>query len=178
MNTSIIENLLNRYYEGETTLEEEKVLREFFSGKDIPPHLAEHAPLFSWASAEREETFEPEINLPADEPATVPLYRHRTVFTRITAIAATLLILFGIVFLLRQAKEERSRELQARIAYEQTREALMILSVNLNTGIDQMQQLQNFQKGLERVQTLSTFYKYQTIVINPDQNQRPQNHIQ
>ena len=41
-----IEAILKRYYEGETTIEEEKMLREFFQNQEIPADLESHAAQF------------------------------------------------------------------------------------------------------------------------------------
>lgn len=50
-----IEKLLEKYYEGETTLEEEKQLRAFFQDDDIPEHLQSHAAQFRFFSDARKE---------------------------------------------------------------------------------------------------------------------------
>ena len=46
MDYRYIEQLLERYWEGETTLQEESILRTFFSQPDIPEHLRKFQPLF------------------------------------------------------------------------------------------------------------------------------------
>ncbi len=46
MDYKYIEQLLERYWTAETTLEEESILRTFFSQKDIPAELAHLRPLF------------------------------------------------------------------------------------------------------------------------------------
>lgn len=43
-----IETLLEKYYEGETSLAEEKQLRNFFQQEPIPPHLQHHAGQFRY----------------------------------------------------------------------------------------------------------------------------------
>ena len=51
-----IDELLTRYYAGETTLDEENQLRAFFrDATHVPDHLRTHAPLFQYASAARQE---------------------------------------------------------------------------------------------------------------------------
>ncbi len=50
-----IEKLLERYYEGETSLEEEKQLREFFRQETIPAHLQPHAGPFRYFANARKE---------------------------------------------------------------------------------------------------------------------------
>ncbi|CCH53116.1 hypothetical protein BN8_02183 [Fibrisoma limi BUZ 3] len=50
-----IDELLERYYEGETTLAEERILRQFFQGDNIPPHLESHAAQFRLFADARKE---------------------------------------------------------------------------------------------------------------------------
>ncbi|MBO0947953.1 HEAT repeat domain-containing protein [Fibrella forsythiae] len=46
-----IDKLLSRYYAGETTLDEEKQLRAFFSHPEqVPTYLQQHAPLFQYVT--------------------------------------------------------------------------------------------------------------------------------
>ena len=46
MDYKYIEQLLERYWQGEITLQEEAILRNFFSQPDIPEHLRTYQPLF------------------------------------------------------------------------------------------------------------------------------------
>lgn len=41
-----IEKLLEKYFEGTTSCEEERLLRQFFSGPDVPSRLESYRPLF------------------------------------------------------------------------------------------------------------------------------------
>ncbi len=43
-----IETLLERYWACETSLEEERFLKDFFAGNNIPQSLSEYAPFFTW----------------------------------------------------------------------------------------------------------------------------------
>ena len=47
MDYKYIEQLLERYWQGETTLQEEGILRTFFSQPDIPEHLLTYRELFT-----------------------------------------------------------------------------------------------------------------------------------
>ena len=42
-----IEELLNKYFDGDTTCEEERELRRFFTQETVPEHLKEYSPLFA-----------------------------------------------------------------------------------------------------------------------------------
>ncbi|NLA63632.1 MAG: hypothetical protein GX857_10525 [Bacteroidales bacterium] len=48
-----IDGLLNKYFDGETTLEEERMLRTYFNQDNLPEHLKEFAPMFNYIEDER-----------------------------------------------------------------------------------------------------------------------------
>jgi hypothetical protein len=48
MDSDYIKTLVEKYWHCETTLEEEKILREYFSGKDIPEELISCSGLFRY----------------------------------------------------------------------------------------------------------------------------------
>ena len=52
MDYKYIEQLLERYWQGETTLQEEIILRSFFSQQDIPEHLQKYKALFTYEKEE------------------------------------------------------------------------------------------------------------------------------
>lgn len=53
MDYKYIEQLVERYFAAETTLEEEEILRAFFAQEDIPEELRTYAPLFAYEHAEK-----------------------------------------------------------------------------------------------------------------------------
>lgn len=50
-----IEELLNRFFEGETSNKEEQQLYDFFSRKDIPEHLLRYKPVFNYFESDLKE---------------------------------------------------------------------------------------------------------------------------
>ena len=50
-----IEELLNKYFEGETSCEEERELRHFFTQGIVPEHLKEYSPLFAFLEKENRQ---------------------------------------------------------------------------------------------------------------------------
>lgn len=48
-----IEELLNKYFEGETTCEEERQLRRFFAKGLVPEHLEVYCPMFAFLGKRR-----------------------------------------------------------------------------------------------------------------------------
>ncbi|MCR5820581.1 MAG: hypothetical protein K6F94_06530 [Bacteroidaceae bacterium] len=46
MDYKYIEQLIDRYFDGETSIEEEQILRKFFAQEELPEHLLKWKPLF------------------------------------------------------------------------------------------------------------------------------------
>ena len=56
------EALLEKYFEGLTSLEEEQVLRDYFQREGLPEELKVHAPMFQYFSSERKEIQKNEVS--------------------------------------------------------------------------------------------------------------------
>lgn len=54
MDYKYIEQLLERYWQGETTLQEETILKTFFSQPDIPEELRKYSALFTYEAEKAE----------------------------------------------------------------------------------------------------------------------------
>jgi hypothetical protein len=54
MDYKYIEQLLERYWQGETTLQEETILKTFFSQPDIPENLRKYSALFTYEAEKAE----------------------------------------------------------------------------------------------------------------------------
>ena len=93
------EKLLEKYFDGQTTCEEERALRRFFASDQVPEHLEVYRPLFACIDQEVEafrETQKEEA-APATHPAGVrkPTRLYRLYYLT-TGIAAALLLCIGI----------------------------------------------------------------------------------
>jgi len=182
MNFKVIEDLLEKYYNGETTLEEEKQLKEFFLREQVPVHLEPEAELFRTMHAVSEQKmddadFDRKFMERIETPV-IPVYSSRRKFYFSLSLAAAILLLVGLLFTFRDAFYKRSFEntiSDPQLAYSETRKALMLVSINFNEGLNQVQHLSGFQKGMDEMQKLSTFYKYQPLIINPGDADRQKN---
>lgn len=89
-----IEELLDNYFEGRTTCEEERILRDFFTNGPVPEHLEVYRPLFVCLAQEVEASHSAKTRQP-DNPI-----RRRFSLQRVpwlaTGIAATVLLCIGI----------------------------------------------------------------------------------
>ena len=178
MNFKEIEELLEKYYEGETTLSEEKILREFFTSGNVPFELSVHKSQFLYfaeASADEindrfpeDKVFSEKVEIPV-----VPFYSNRKRFYYISGIAATVLLLIGLIFTLNEDVINKPivkvASTDPEFVFTQTRDILSLVSVKLNKGIDKVQYLGKLDQSMQKMQMLSKYYQYQTIIINPDQ---------
>ena len=107
-----IEKLLEKYYDGETSLEEERALKQFFQSGQVPEHLQSHAAQFGYFAQARKEqpslNFNHELALMLDPPEQGPVNRLGTWLLRIAAGLALLIIGFGAGWLF-QSKSENGR---------------------------------------------------------------------
>ena len=97
-----IDELLNKYFEGETSCEEERELRRYFTEANvIPEHLQMYRPLFACLDKEAKA----HQSLPQETENKKAKTRHlipRRLYYTIGSVAAGLLILVGIANLYQQ----------------------------------------------------------------------------
>jgi hypothetical protein len=97
MDYKYIEQLLERYWQCETTLQEEAILRTFFSQPDIPEALRKYQALFAGESQKEEplgEDFDARmLDLIGEAPKTITLKDRLMPLFKAAAIVAILLTL-------------------------------------------------------------------------------------
>ena len=128
-----IEEILDRYWQCETSVEEEKMLRDFFlNEQDIPSHLIQYQSLFEYQNEKQAE------KLPDDFEERI-LNRinakpKRFHLRQAMAMAASIAILIGIGFTT-HLQQTRTNQEQAR---ETILDALFMISDNLQQGEELM----------------------------------------
>jgi hypothetical protein len=158
MNTTEIKILLDKYYEGETTLDEEKILRRYFTSGNVDQELAEYAPLFGYQASEAK--VQPSENLDAKLTATVSkgrkiaFYNQRNFWIYFSGIAASLLFIASLIFetqLNTQSKnpfaDTQYSEAETRKAYEQTKTALAYVSGKYTTATEPLGEISKLGKS-------------------------------
>ena len=90
--------MIEKYWAGETDLQEESTLKTYFSSADVHPSLTQYKPLFSYFQEAKKE-----VHLDSIEAAVMEQIQHKAVPTkakvislgRILKVAAAALILLG-----------------------------------------------------------------------------------
>jgi hypothetical protein len=163
MKSEEIKRLLEKYYEGESTVEEEVYLKNFFSLGDIPEDLINEKEIFSYflKSAivpEPSLVFEKKIIAALDSIGEVSLnQKRRRAFGIFTSIAAVILILIGSYFFFIHKSEPRDTFSDPEIAYAETMKILYGVSIRLNKGTQALDRMSSMQEVTR--QSLETINK-------------------
>ena len=139
-----IENLLEKYFEGETTIAEEKELKIYFSSSDVAQHLEHYRGMFGYFSAAKEQKFEKEL------PSEITTKKK----VAWLSIAASIVILLGL-FTFYNQNMTQNQDLgtydDPEKAFQETQKALNLLSKNVNVGVEGMQYVQEYQQSTELI---------------------------
>ncbi len=154
------DDILERFWEGETNEVEEQELKDFFHFGQVPEHLLPYSIYFKSMDASPktlDQDFDQEMmrrisNQKGGSAKVFNLYRS-------LAVAAGLTILFAVGSVLIWKPSPAQESLKAicnndkivNEAFEQTKQALFMLSNNMEKGESQMLQLTKFDQTHQRI---------------------------
>lgn len=156
MNSEEIKRLLEKYYEGETTSEEELLLKKFFSMDNVPQDLRSDQEIFRYymQAAEIPEPsadFEKKIISAIDsEDKNSGRFKRKRVFVTLSGIAAAMIILTGSYFFFTNRSVPRDTYSDPEVAYAETMKILQQVSVRLNQGTKALGHLSDLQDETQR----------------------------
>jgi len=149
MDSSTIRAILDKYWEGEASLTEEDLLRDYFSQDNVPKEFESIKPMFQFFKQEQEAYLNGDFDerlsskLKAVDPQ-VPR-RHSLTFyiRRVAAVAA---IFAGVLFFFQSeffkmddpalTEITDTERKEAKVAYTEAKAALLLISSKLNKGTD------------------------------------------
>ncbi len=143
-----IEQLLEKYENGETTLKEEQQLKNYFSQETVSPHLEMYKPMFQYFLVTKQERFTKDV----------PLKTKNKFNYKWISVAAVAVLMFGVY--IRFSNPITSNQLtdDERYALNETRRALDLLSSNFKKGTNNLDLLSsNFNKGAENILYVDAF---------------------
>lgn len=146
MDYKIINNLLEKYWEGESSLQEEESLKQYFNNGNVAPELEQYKSLFQFFKEEQDvmisDDFEKRFLVAIEnEQKVIPAkVRKLSWMTTIRSIAAVGILLMGAVFVF-QNLEKPKADVWAKYevedeqaAIEATKAALALLSGKMKKG--------------------------------------------
>jgi len=165
MESTNIRKLVEKYWDGDTTLEEEEQLRDYFSREEAPADLKKEAALFRYYQSQTQfRTLDERF----DDKLTQQIERREAkqrwlIFQPALRIAAAIILVVLATVLFKTEWNSPATENSPvaiedtyedpRLAYEQTREALLLVSSLMNEGTQHMVNLETFSEAQETVKT-------------------------
>ena len=141
MNEQKIHELLQRYFDGATSLEEERALQRYFAGSDMPDSLKAYRPMFAFFAEERA----------VEPPKQKAVIRNiRLNLSIITGIAASIAILF-LVGVPKMKSDDYIYYVDGQRIYDQTA-AIASAENKLQLLAASMQKAQNSMAAFDKVQ--------------------------
>ncbi len=149
-----IDELLEKYDSGETTLQEEQQLKHYFAQETVPPHLDGYKAMFQYFSVTKEEQFSKDVPL---KTKTNNLYKW-------ISVAAVVAIMFGVyINQPRTITDLNQLTVDEREVYDQTVEGLQYLGFAINKGNENMKALSlvssNLNEGANKMTHINEFSK-------------------
>lgn len=154
MELNRVEVVLEKYFEGETSISEEKELHNYFSSHDVAPHLVQYTSLFKYFETEKTLRFTQELT-------EFKVLKNKEKVGKSNfywvSIAASVVVLLGITTYLFYASGALIKDNEfgtyedPKIAFEATQKALSLLSKNVNTGIESVYYVEEYQIAKNRI---------------------------
>lgn len=159
MDSERINGLLQKYWNCETTLEEERQLQTYFQG-NVPESLKETASLFRYFHQQRHKgitdiSFDRQV---MHKMQGRPRARMTSLVYNSMRIAAGIIVLVMAVWLVRlEIRKSAPLEItdtydDPKIAFEETKKALIMISRSFSTAEEQARKINLFNEAQENVQ--------------------------
>jgi hypothetical protein len=171
MNTREVERLLEKFFNGETSLVEETRLQAYFRQTDLPVHHQSLKAQFDFFADEANNAlpvtdFEDQLFSHIQKNSKLKAQRKRRLWViGFSGIAACLLLAVGLFMQYKPAPIEDSFNDPA-LAYQEIQKALFFVSEKLNMGIKPTQKAtSDLNEGLEQASRISKLYEVQNFFI-------------
>ncbi len=137
-----IEQLLEKYFDAETSIAEENQLKEYFSSPDVAPHLEQYGSMFGYFASEATQKFD----------KTIPLKTKRH-YAQWISVAASLVLLMGMFayFTNQPAEDDLGTYNDPEVAFRETQKALNMVSKNVNVGINSVNYIGEYEKSRKTI---------------------------
>ena len=159
MDSEYIDELLNKYWNCETTLEEEEVLKAHFKTSTVPESLKETAALFQYFEERRKKNLN---DISFDKQVMKKIRRPKGQVTSFLynsmRIAAGIVVLIVAVWLVRmEVRETTPQQVEdtyddPKMAFEETKKALMMISRSFGVAEEQAKKINLFNEAQQDIQ--------------------------
>ena len=142
MELANIEELVEKYLNATTTLQEEATLKKYFTGGNVAMHLQEYTYLFNYFAIAKEEQFKKTINLAPKKSKK----RNLLWFSTAASVALLVVLFFG-----KQQYDKNEQRKEAQRIYLQVSKGLALLSSNLKKGEQAVAVLYTYENTINKI---------------------------
>lgn len=161
MDSNRINELLDRYWNCETTLEEEQQLREYFRENDIREEWKETAVLFRYFEENKKKSLNDvsfdggvmeKVRVPRGQGKMV-----RLLYNSMRIAAGLAVVIVATWFVRTEVRKSTPQEIvdtydDPKLAFEETKKALMMISKSFGTAEEQAKKINMFNEAQEEIQ--------------------------
>ncbi len=162
-----IEQLLEKYYNGETSLDEERKLQWFFETQDVPERLQSEKKMFSYYHSRKKETSSPGLNdklidlIERQDRLSGRSARSRFIAWAGSA-AAVIIVLLAVWLTYEKPFSKESYIFEdtydnPELAYLEARKVLYMVSEKMNEGTHNLNNLNKINSGMDNLRPVFTF---------------------
>jgi hypothetical protein len=161
MDSKRINDLLNKYWNCETSLEEEAELRGHFKSGNIPDELKETGALFQYFEENKKKSLSDisfdgrvmeKIRTPAPKGQLVKLF-----YNSMRIAAGVAVVMVATWFIRNEVRKSTPPEMvdtydDPKMAFEETKKALMMISKSFGTAEEHAKKINMFNEAQEEIQ--------------------------
>ena len=141
-----IEKLIEKYFEAETSIAEEKELKDYFASSDVAQHLEQYKPIFGYVTQAKQEQF----------TSMIPLKTKKRKSVVWLSVAASVAVLLSVgLFTFNHYNQPISEDLgtydDPEVAFRETQKALALISQSVNKGIESMEYINEYEQSKNKV---------------------------
>ncbi len=140
MELTNIEILIKKYEDAQTSLQEEQVLKEYFTGKNVAPHLQEYTHIFIYLKQQKEVVYTRNINVTSSKKK-----NYRWLY-----VAATVVVLLS-VFVGKNKYDDHQQRQEANRIFTEVTKSLKLLSTNLKKGENAIATLSTYESSVAKI---------------------------
>lgn len=158
MNTTSVETLIRLYFDGKTSLEQERQLKAYFSQEKLPDEHKPLRPLFIVSHSKTDaldDSFDEKVLTRIESSSKSKNIYNHFLFWPIAAASLALLILISGLFRLNTSSRFEETYNDPAQAYAQAVSALQFVGIKLSDAIQPMQKAgEELEKGVDQVNKL------------------------
>lgn len=163
MDSKMIEELVKKYWDCETSLEEEHQLREYFQGNDVPEQWKETATLFRYFEEQKSQQVRPHF-----ENVVVKEIKNtkdtgkgkliKLIHNSLRIAAGVAVLLLSVYFVRQEIRKANPIAVEDTYddphkAFEETKKALLMISKGFGSAEQQAKKINVFNEAQESIQS-------------------------